>query len=54
MVRAGNTMIMNRYSFVRFRYVGKDKNAIHITIPWLPDMFNQFKNREAFLIVGCT
>ena len=52
MVTMGTTLYLNRYTSMRFLLVRKDKQAVHITIPWPPMMFEQLARKRPFLFIG--
>lgn len=52
MVSVGTTLTLNRYTSMRFLLVREDKTAVHITIPWPPDRFEELARKRPFLFVG--
>ena len=52
MVTMGATLYLNRYTSMRFLLVRKDKQAVHITIPWPPMMFDQLARKRPFIFIG--
>lgn len=52
LVTMGTTLYLNRYTSMRFLLVRKDKQTVHITIPWPPMMFEQLARKRPFLFIG--
>jgi hypothetical protein len=51
-VTIGSTMYLNRYTSLRFLLISAGNQATHITIPWPPNVFEEFKRKRPVLFVS--
>jgi len=51
-VTIGSAMYLNRYTSLRFLLIAADNSATHITIPWPPNAFDEFKRKRPLLFVS--